>query len=70
MSPAPPPRQRRPSEEVRTLGLSIILVTALVAIVIVVVTHGTAGLADLATLMLSVSAVVVPMAAGRKRRKR
>lgn len=69
MSPAPTPRQRRPSNDGRALGLSIIAVTALVAIVIVVVTQGTAGLTDLATLMLSVSAVVIPLAARRKRRK-
>jgi multisubunit Na+/H+ antiporter MnhB subunit len=42
-----------------------------VATAIVIETHSTAGLADLATLVLSVSAVVLPLATRRRgRRKR
>lgn len=70
MSLTPTPRQRRRPNDLRALTLWIIAVTAVVAVVIVVVTRGTAGLADLETLMLSVSAVVVPLATDRRARRK
>jgi hypothetical protein len=70
MSLAPRPRRRPGPNDRGSLSLSIIVVTAVVATVIVVVTRGTAGLVDLATLILSVSAIVVPLATGRRARRK
>ncbi|MGH3799619.1 MAG: hypothetical protein ACRDTD_05685 [Pseudonocardiaceae bacterium] len=70
MSLDPTPRRRRCPHDRRSLARSIIVVTAVVATVIVVVTGGTAGLADLATLILSVSAVAVPLATSRRARRK
>jgi hypothetical protein len=68
LTPGP---QRRPGPNDRgSLSLLIIVVTAVVATVVVVVTRGTAGLVDLATLILSLSAIVVPLATGRKARRK
>jgi len=62
-------RRRRPNGG-QVLSLAIVGFATIAATTIIVITQGTSGLADLATLILIVSAVVVPRGRERDYRNR